>query len=392
MKKLVLPEILMLRVRVINRLIRFGVILFFSADYASAQFFDDFDGSQLDTNRWVVMQKAWGIKNGGVVRENVSVSDGVLHLTGHGDLYTGLVQGVDRKGHQIDRVTRVGAALYTSNYYASGKYEVRLKLPSHLGACSAIWTFHYEEAYPSDPLYPVLARVGGLSGADLSAIGLSPLEIAKLLQDITSAKEGRPPYLSPPTNGIYRTTQYFRRKVTDIGRLELAEDFGKNQAIFTVLKNAASLQPQGTLSDGQYLVRNQEIDIETPTGLKSDLADISYAHDRFNTWIGEDTGEYTDNFDNLGQAMNDGQFHVFRIDWHTGSSNGPDRRVEFYIDDKCYQTNYTHIPTIGGRFTLGLWFPTWAGKADFATESLDVDWVRISPFHESGDQWVKETE
>ena len=110
------------------------------------------------------------------------------------------------------------------------------------------------------------------------------------------------------------------------------------------------------------IVRNQEIDIETPTGLKSAPNDISFAHARFNTWVGENPGEHTDNFDALNHPMNDGRFHVYRFDWHTTASPGARPRVEFYIDELCYQTNYTHIPTIGGRFTLGLWFPTWAGE------------------------------
>jgi len=58
----------------------------------------------------------------------------------------------------------------------------------------------------------------------------------------------------------------------------------------------------------------------------------------------------------------------------------------------CYQTNYTQIPTIGRRFTLGLWFPTWTGEPDFDTEMLEVSWVKITPFNESADVWVKETE
>jgi hypothetical protein len=358
----------------------------------SSPFFDDFNGTQLDASRWTVMQQAWGINNGGVVRDNVTVSNGILHLTGHGDLYTGPVHGVNRKGQRTDRVTRVGAAICTTNYYASGKYEVRMKLPQHLGACSAIWTFHYEEAYPGDPLYAELAQVGGLTISNLSWIGLNSTQAGSLLEDITGQKGSRPPYLEASTNGIYHTTDYFRAHVPDVSRLDLEQDFGKKLEIYTVLKNAASLEPLGSSGDGHYLVRNQEIDIETPTGLKTNLPDISFGHDRFNTWVGEGPGEYTDNFDDLGQIMNDGQFHVFRFDWHTAGPTVLSRRVEFYIDGKCYQINYTHIPTIGGRFTLGLWFPTWTGAPNFDTESLDVDWVRITPFNESGDRWVKETE
>jgi len=362
------------------------------AGLSATPFFDDFNGTQLDTNQWVVMDKAWGVNNGGVVPDNVSVSNGVLHLTGHGDLYTGPVQGVNKKGRRVARVTRVGAAIYTVNYYASGSYEVRLKLPPHLGSCSALWTFHYEEAYPADPLYPELSQVGGLTVSNLLWIGLNAEQAGRLLQDISGDKAGRPAYMGASASGIYHTTRYFRNEVPTMDKFNLTEDFGKKMEIFTVLKNAASLEPLGSPEDGRYIVRNQEIDIETPTGLKNNPADISYGHDRFNTWVGQSDGEYTDNFDDTGHEMSDGQFHIYRFDWHTAGPTVLSPRVEFYIDGRCYQTNHTHIPTIGGRFTLGLWFPTWTGAPDFDTQSLDVDWVRITPFNESGDRWVKETE
>jgi beta-glucanase (GH16 family) len=359
---------------------------------ATTPFCDDFNGTRLDTNQWVVMEKAWGVDNGGVVSDNVSISNGILHLTGHGDLYTGTVHGVNKKGLRVDRVTRVGAAIYTKNYFASGKYEVRMKLPQHFGACSTMWTFHYEEAYPSDQLYTELAQVGGLTASNLTWFGLTTAQGEILLKDLITKKGVRPPYLESPTNGIYHTTEYFRNTVTDISKLDLMQDFGKKIEIYTALKNSASLEPLGSLEEGRYIVRNQEIDIETPTGLKTNLSDISYGHARFNTWVGQSTGEFTDNFDDLGRAMNDGQFHVFRFDWHTANPTALSQRVEFYIDDKCYQTNYTHIPTIGGRFTLGIWFPTWTGTASFDSQSLDVDWVRITPFNENGDLWMKETD
>ena len=38
------------------------------------------------------------------------------------------------------------------------------------------------------------------------------------------------------------------------------------------------------------------------------------------------------------------------------------QRVEFYIDGILRRTNYAHVPTIGGRFWIGLWFPAWAGS------------------------------
>jgi beta-glucanase (GH16 family) len=107
--------------------------------------FDDFKGTSINSDDWLLADKGWGGDNGGVVPENVSIGDGVVRLEAHGDRYTGNVKGVGGS-----RTTRVGASLVTRNYFASGRYEVRAKIPRELGACTAFWSFHYIENTPSD--------------------------------------------------------------------------------------------------------------------------------------------------------------------------------------------------------------------------------------------------
>lgn len=285
-----------------------SIPLWFTAPCLGLDFYDDFQSGLSDA--WLIAEKQWGGDNGGVVHQNISVTNGSLFLWGNGDRYTGDVYGVNHDGHPVDRKTRVGAAIATSNYFASGRYEVRMKLPAQIGSCSAIWTFHYEEAYQGSALYTELAAEG--------------------------------------------------------------------------------FKTQGNANDGYYIVRNHEIDIETPTGLKTDLNNISYTNGRFNSWIGECSGEFTDPFVSTGSAMNDGLFHIFRFDWHTGSAtNVP--HVEYYIDDRCIVTNLTHVPTIAGRLWLGIWFPTWTGTPDFDRQALEIDWVKITSWNESGDERIPET-
>ncbi|HAM21217.1 MAG TPA: hypothetical protein DCQ04_02885, partial [Actinobacteria bacterium] len=109
--------------------------------------FDDFSGATLNKDQWLIANKAWGGANGGVVPENVSISNGTLKLKGNGDRYTGNTAGLS------GRKTRVGSAIATRNYYASGRYEVRAKVPRTLGACTAFWSYHYIEYAPSQPEY-----------------------------------------------------------------------------------------------------------------------------------------------------------------------------------------------------------------------------------------------
>ncbi|MCB1264615.1 MAG: cadherin-like domain-containing protein [Mycobacterium sp.] len=110
------------------------------------ELFDDFDNG-IDPQRWLIADKAWGGDNGGVVPANVAVADGVVHLSAHGDDYTG-----DVLGHG-GRTTRVGAVIVTRDYYASGRYEVRARVPQVLGAATAFWSFHYIEYSPTQPEY-----------------------------------------------------------------------------------------------------------------------------------------------------------------------------------------------------------------------------------------------
>lgn len=273
-------------------------------------FFDDFRGAAVDTARWQLVRRNWGGQvdgevsyNGGVLPENVRVEDGHCIITARGDHYGGPVRGINRNGSQRPDGRRTGAALHTVAAYASGSYEVRMKIAPELGVCSALWTFHYEELQPGDPGY--------------------------------RAVRGR----------------------------EL----------------------------GTYVV-NHEIDIELPG--RPGPAHEGMAFDRalLVTWVGLEEDEYTTTFAELEAHHNDGAFHTYRFDWHTGdrargAAGGQTRRVEFYIDDELVTTTESTVPTRAGHFWVGAWFPRgWAGVPDFDTTELVIDWVRIVPFDEDGDE------
>jgi len=259
-------------------------------------FYEDFSGDKLDTTKWLIAEKAWGGNNGGVVAENVSISNGLLKLEGHGDKYEGDIKGINKPDGK-----RTGAAVATKEYFGSGSYEVIAKVCPKLGACSAIWTFEYEEYYPGDEKYEEL---------------------------------------SP---------------------------------------------------GGSYYSINHEIDIEMPGRPEKAHENISYDYALCNTWIGERGDEYTTSYTKLSSAQNDGKFHTYRFDWHTGDKNEIPR-VEFYIDGKLVKVNKTHIPTNKGRLWIGIWFPNgWAGTPDFDTEVFEIASVKITPFNEAGDTEPNET-
>ena len=271
-------------------------------------FFDDFSGDALDTGKWLVAEKMWGGWNGGVVPENVSVSNGTLKLEGHGNLYTGDVQGCNKN---LPAGIRTGAAIATRDYYASGCYEVVAKVAPVLGACSAIWTFEYEE-YDKD-----------------------------------------------------------------------SEEY-KNY-------------PDQT---GKLAIVNHEIDIELPTA-NADFDTPTFRAARFNTYEMENRSK--SHFQTLPEAVDDGRWHTYRFDWHTGDAN-EQARVDFYVDGQLLYTSYEHIPTHASRLWLGIWFPAskdsdgdgfgdtgWTGTADFDTAVFEIDSVRITPYCEAGDTVGNET-
>ena len=188
------------------------------------------------------------------------------------------------------------------------------------------------------------------------------------------------------------TKQYFGSGRYEV-RAKIAPKFGVTSAIFTL--HYQELPADGlTHSNTANLVSNHEINIEFPGRPRPlPLESISFDYGLFNTWRGQRYDEFHDSYVRLEKSQDDGAFHLYRFDWHTGDPNQNEQpRVEFYIDDKLVHTSTDSIPTYAGRFWLSAWFPDkWAGDPNFDTTVMIVDWVRITPFYEANDERVAET-
>ena len=168
------------------------------------------------------------------------------------------------------------------------------------------------------------------------------------------------------------TREYFASGSYEI-RAIIAPELGCCSAMWT-------FEYEEDYSGDSVQITNHEIDIEFPGRDAND--DFSLSHALCTTWVTEE--DYKTVSAACGNQA-DGAYHTYRFDWHTGSETEIPR-VEYYFDGKLTHTAYEYIPANAGRFWLGLWFPKgWAGNPDFEEAEFSVDYVRITPFHESGD-------
>jgi len=146
------------------------------------------------------------------------------------------------------------------------------------------------------------------------------------------------------TGGAIATREYFGAGSYEI-RMKAAVELGVCSAIWTFYYN-----------DDEYYsgmpIVNHEIDIELPGRPGPGTVDIDFDQGLFNTWVGEIDSLYEAGYTQLPSRQDDGEFHIWRFDWHTDEA---DRRVDFYLDGQLLRTMRNHIPFYAGRLWLGEW-------------------------------------
>ncbi len=297
----------------------------------------------LDPNLWLLSNKAWGGDNGGVTPENITIVDDVdggmpiraLRLEAHGDLYEGDVIANGRK-------TRVGAAIATRQYFASGRYTVRARIAPEKGAVTAFWPFHYIDYAPSEAGYwhePNPRRnteidwefptdLMGTGEAEAAEFGLDPSDIA-----FTNARTNSWGGQFGGEGGEHKGRIVLKDANGDI--IDLATDW--HQGVyhdFTIEWRSGAIDPA---SDGDERL-----------------------------WPGS-------------------------VRWYID-----DVLVDELIDPDFGQGN---VPYRAARFWLGVWFPAagygdevgWGGAPDFADTATYIASVTIEPLLEPRDLCVRET-
>ena len=295
-------------------------------------FFDDFSSGRLDPKDWLVSTKAWGGDNGGVAPANVQLVEDfdegepiiALRLEAHGDDYTGdLVHN--------GRSTRVGAAIATRQYHASGRYEVRARVAPEYGTCTAFWPFHYidhrmgEAEYWHEPNPRRNTEIDWEFPTDLAGADTGNFSFTKARTNSWGGQFGG-------EGGEHK------------GRIELTDEAG------------APLDLAMEALDGRY----HTFTIEWRSG--SDLGDEAITRDEVGSvrWLID--GRLVD-------ELHDVSF---------GQGNVPYRAARFWLG--------TWFPSAGYAGDVG-----WTGNPNFDTTAAHIAWVRITPFDSPRDQWVDET-
>lgn len=401
-------------------------------------FFDDFKKSDTLRNNYFVLNRAWGGANGGVVPENVYLKDNQLILQANGDNYTGTTQGVDRDGikktysNSLDPkqgqpwTNRVGGCVVYNKRTGFGSYEIDTLIPNQLGVAYAMWTFFYNEIYPTDPRYSQfigdayetedvinIIQSGYIINNTIDDYGIISYGTNYSIGDKFVIDQDNSQTIYTCT-GIEPSVIYYNPTTI----LTVGNTFSKIVVSSSQLSTFnEGLHEQGTVEDGFYTTRNHEIDIEFPSHLDGGtVSSPSLSNMKCNTWRGELKNwdvptidpayweEYRDNLTGVGFNIADGNYHKLRFDWY------PDR-VEYFIDGILKQTNINSskgdtVPDISGFFTFGVWFPSspladkpwivnpinaWAGgvvgndggmKADFDSVEMKVRSFRFTPFNE----------
>lgn len=314
---------------------------------------ETWNSGQIDPARWYIPRKKWGQGNNGVAPANVRIETDnvwgsnrpVLVCQANGDLYDGPVTG---HGGQKPRV---GGIVVTRDFFASGRYEMTMKIggtaalvgaPADpmrpIGTVPAVWTYGYryvsvasdfDSFHPEQPLYNPHMKVYGnaneyWSELDFPEFGANGnFDIGLYNTFLQNKHQGRSYNVAPMIDGQYHT-------LTTDWRTALVPIAGVTDA-------------QVIASDGYFWVRDKAIN--------------------FNLYLG-----------NPLKRLGPDQYAVLAGTMAT-----------HYLDGKKVGGNPTFVPSMAGQLTLGVWLPDWGGPAPWKQSTVSFSSIRIWQFHDPGD-------
>lgn len=327
-------------------------------------FFEDWSQG-VQPSRWYLYRKVFGTGNNGEVPELVSLEtdevDGVVKnvvvLTGQGNLTDSSILGIKRVNGQYltgDSPQRVGAAITTVDYFASGTYEVRMKICSPnsapeaapVGLAPSIFTFHYEEHYPASN--------------DRNGTQLNPAD----------------PQYQPRIRQGTRKTGFYSTVNSEIDCPELGKNGDFNNASYTCYTSEV-LSTNITANLANYGINLLDGEYHTYTTIWSTQLLPTALQD----WQVKLHGNYYYAYDSATSSIQG--YAVVKVDgvWHRYAG----KEATFFIDGLEVGAITQTVSPISARLTILAWFPSWAGVPNWDETKIYISEVSIVPNPQPGD-------
>ncbi len=320
-------------------------------------FEEDWASENIDPEKWYVLQKRWGWGDleSGVVKKNVFLAqdtiDGkrknVLICRGHGDEYQGPVIGWQ------GRKTRVGGVIVSKPFFASGQFEVVMKIGSTNRTATG----------PKDPTHP---------------IGMLPALWTYAYRWVSAGDSD--PEAFHADNPLYNPLMLSEGKTRFMYWSELDfPEFGKEQNLEQGLYNTwlnlnhhSSTSSTKATIDAQYhtfttLWRTELAPMENITD------DQVIAHDGY-WWIQDKTVPYEAYRCNPLKRLGKNRYALCQ-----------GKEVLHFIDGEYVGANRVFVPAMAAQLNMGVWFPHWAGAAPWGESSISISSVKVWQFDDPGD-------
>ncbi len=316
---------------------------------------EDWSSGQIDPKRWYVPRKKWGQGNNGVSPDNVRIARDlvngqekpVLVCQANGDLYDGPVIGYEGQH------TRVGGMVVTQCFFASGRYEVVMKIGDD----------HGENGGPEDPMRPKGAVPAvwtyGYRHVSVPKSGMDAFQTSEPLYN---------PNLTAYGDGV---NEYWSE--LDFPEFGKGGDF--DHALYnTFLQNKH--QPRTfevkPMIDGQYHTlttdwRTKLVPIEGVTD-----AQVTRKEDFY--WVQDRAIPYNRYLGNPLKRLGKDKYAVCSGD-----------RADHYLDGKKIGENLTFVPSMAAQLTMGIWLPGWGGPATWKQSTVSFASAKIWQYGDEGD-------
>ena len=308
---------------------------------------ENWSSGKIDPKRWYALRKQWGQGNAGVVPENIAIDEdkvggkerNVLRCTANGDLYDGPVSG------QWNKKPRVGGVLVSKQHFASGRFEVVMRIgspdnPTPAGMVPAIWTYGYR------------------------MVKVDPEQSG----DFVRGKPLYHPYLQQWGKGLC-----FYWSEIDF------PEFGKAGAYTKPMYNTFLNKQHHTVTfdahgaaDGRY----HTYTTEWRTGLVpiAGVKDSQVAGSEGFFWVQDKAVPYEKYWGAPLKKLGKDKYAVC-----SGLS------AKHWIDGKFVGENTKFVPATTGQLNLGVWLPEWAGPAKWESANVYFASVKVWQYNDPGD-------